>query len=69
MAGSTATSPSTAARQQINDVRADAEFQRNMVDANMIVDELGIDPGWVNDGIANQMAMFQEAIAKVPQRT
>jgi hypothetical protein len=53
--------------QQIADVRADPEFQRNMVDANLIVEELGVVAGWTNEGVAHQMAIFQEAIAKVPQ--
>ena len=51
--------------QQLADVRTDAEFQRSMIDANMIVEELGLVMGWVNEGVAQQMAMYQEAIAKV----
>ena len=53
--------------QQIADIRVDADFQRNMIDADLVVEELGIVAGWVNEGIAHQMSMFQEAVAKVPQ--
>ena len=55
--------------QQINDVRGDAEFQRSMIDADLIVEELGLITGWVNEGIAQQITAFQEAVAKVPQHT
>ncbi len=53
--------------EQLSSVRVDPEFQRNLVDASMIVDELGVVPGYINEGIAPQMALYQEAIAKVPQ--
>ena len=33
----------------------------------MVVRELGAVRGWVNEGIADQMALFQEAITRVPQ--
>ena len=53
--------------EQIAEVQNDPEFRRNMADATLIVNELGIVPGHVNEGIAGEMALFQEAIAKVPQ--
>ena len=55
--------------EQIADVRADADFTRSILDANLIVEELGVVAGWVNEGVAHQMALYQEAIAKVPQRS
>ncbi len=54
--------------QQIADVRADGDFQRHLVDATLIVEELGAVAGWVNDGVAHQMAMYQEAVGRVAQR-
>ncbi len=54
--------------EQLNAVRDDDEFQRNMVDASLVVDELGVVRGYMGEGIAPQMAIYQEAIAKVPQR-
>jgi len=52
---------------QINAVRQDEEFLRNTVDATLIVDGFRHIPGYTNEGIAQQMAIYQEAIAKVPQ--
>ncbi len=54
--------------EQIADVRADEEFRRNTLDASLIVDKLRHVEGFTNEGVAREMAMYQEAIAKVPQR-
>jgi hypothetical protein len=53
--------------EQVNAVREDAEFRRIMTDANLAVEGITILNGLVGQGIADQMAMFQEGIAKVPQ--
>jgi hypothetical protein len=53
--------------QQLSALREDPEFQRSLVDAGLIIDRLSVVEGWTNGGIAAQMAMFQEAVAKVPQ--
>jgi hypothetical protein len=53
--------------QQLAAVREDAEFQRMLVNASLIVEELRMVDGWTNEGIAPQMAMYQEAIGQVPQ--
>lgn len=55
--------------EQLAALRQDEEFLRNMVDASLIVEELGIVEGYTNEGVAQQMAMFQEATSKVPQAT
>jgi hypothetical protein len=54
---------------QLTALRQDQEFRRILVDASLIVDELGIVDGFANEGIAREMALFREAIAKVPQPT
>lgn len=54
--------------QQIADVRADEEFQRNTINAQLAVEAVHHIEGYTNAGVATQMAMYQEAIAKVPQR-
>jgi hypothetical protein len=54
--------------EQITGVRESEEFQRSMVDASLIVDGLRIVDGYTNEGVAQQIAIYQEAIAKVPQR-
>ena len=38
-----------------------------MTDASLIVKELCVCDGYANEGIAPQMAMYQEAIGRVPQ--
>ena len=52
---------------QMAAVREDEDFQRNMVDASLIVKDLCVCEGYTNEGIAQQMAMYQEAIGRVPQ--
>ena len=52
--------------EQLAVLREDEGFQRLQVDASLIVDELGVIGGVVNEGVAEQMAIFGEAIAKVP---
>jgi len=55
--------------QQVAAVREDPEFRRVMVDASLIVDELGLVDGYANEGVARQMELYREAAAKVPQAT
>ncbi len=52
---------------QLADVREDEEFQRVMIDASLIVDDLSMADGYTDEGIARQMELYREAIAKVPQ--
>ncbi|HEX4717264.1 MAG TPA: hypothetical protein VH300_01945 [Thermoleophilaceae bacterium] len=53
--------------QQIAAIQEDQEFQRNTVDASLIVEDLRHTVGFTNEGVAQQMALYQEAVAKVPQ--
>jgi hypothetical protein len=53
--------------EQLAAVRIDAEFQRNTIDAALCVEGLRHIEGYANEGVARQMAMYQEAVAKVPQ--
>src|SRR3954454_13485447 len=52
---------------QLTLLQEDEEFQRNMVDASLIVEDFQIAAGYTNEGIARQMEIYQEAIGKVPQ--
>ena len=54
---------------QIAALRLDEEFRRNMLDAQLIVDDLRHIEGWTNEGVAREMELYTQAIAKVPQRT
>ena len=53
--------------EQLNALREDDEWRRNMIDAQLIVEDLRICLGATNSGVAEEMARYQEAIAKVPQ--
>lgn len=53
---------------QIDAVRRDDEFLRSTADATLIVDRLRHIEGYTNEGIAGQLAIYQEAIAQVPQQ-
>ena len=55
--------------QQMAALREDEEFQRVLTDAGLIVGGLSMVDGYTNEAIAAQMALYQEAIAKVPQHT
>ena len=54
--------------EQIAALRENTEWQRNVVDASLIVDDLRHIDGYTNEGVARQMTMYQEAIGRVPQR-
>ena len=52
---------------QLATLREDEEFQRILADASLIVDHLRLADGYTGEGIARQMAIYQQAISKVPQ--
>jgi hypothetical protein len=54
---------------QIDALRQDDEFIRSTADAMLIVDKLRHIEGYTNEGVARQMEIWREAVAKVPQRT
>jgi len=53
--------------QQLAALREDPEFRRNMTDAALIVRDLRVFDGACNEGVAEDIAIYQEAVAKVPQ--
>ena len=55
--------------EQLNALQEDDEFRRILVDASLIIDELGVVRGAANEGVAREMEMYRAAIAKVPQAT
>jgi hypothetical protein len=52
---------------QIAAVREDEEFQRNTVDANLVVDGLRHVDGITGEEVARQISLYQESVARVPQ--
>jgi hypothetical protein len=55
--------------EQLNALQEDEEFRRLLIDASLIVDELGVVPGLANEGVAREMELYRQAIASVPQMT
>lgn len=53
---------------QLDAVKEDERFQRITIDAGLVVDELRVLDGYVNEGVARPMALFQEAASQVPQQ-
>ncbi len=53
---------------QLASVREDEVFRRILVDAGMVVDDLRVVDGYCNEGVAEAVGIFQEAVAGVPQR-
>ena len=53
---------------QIAGLRADEEFQRSTINAQLSVEGIRHIEGYTNEGVATQMALYQAAIAQVPQR-
>jgi hypothetical protein len=53
--------------EQLDAAQQDEEFQRTMVDASLVVSDLRIAEAFTNEGVAQEMARYQEAIQKVPQ--
>lgn len=55
-------------REQIDALRGDEEFRRNTVEATLCVDGIAHLEGSCNEGVAADMAMYEQAISAVPQR-
>ena len=53
--------------EQIAALDQDEEFMRSTIDASLIVENFRHTVGYTNEGVARQMAMYQEAVGKVPQ--
>ena len=54
-------------QEQLDAFKQDDEFRRNTMDAAQIVEGLVHADGMANEGVAEGIAMYQEAISKVPQ--
>jgi hypothetical protein len=55
--------------EQLAAVAEDEEYQRVIIDASLVVKELAVAEGYMGNGLAKQIGMYQEALAKVPQHT
>ena len=48
---------------QIDAVRRDEDFQRLMIKGSLVVDDLGMIPASIGEGLARAMTMYQEELA------
>jgi hypothetical protein len=46
-------------------LQSDEEFRRAMIDAGLIVENLGAVPAVIGEGVGREMAMYSEAVSKV----
>jgi hypothetical protein len=53
--------------EQLAAVRESEDFRGNQADASLIVDGLRQIDGATNEGVARDIALYQESIARVPQ--
>jgi len=53
--------------EQLSAVRESEEFRRTLLDASLIVEDMRMVEGYTNEGIASEMALYQESISRVPQ--
>jgi hypothetical protein len=53
--------------EQLDAAQQDEEFKRTTVDASLVVNDLRVAEAYTNQGVAQEMARYQEAISKVPQ--
>jgi hypothetical protein len=52
---------------QLDAIRQEERFERLMIDASLIVDELRVTEGYGSDGIEEAMGLYAGAIQRVPQ--
>jgi hypothetical protein len=48
---------------QIDTVRREEDFQRLMTKASLLVDDLGLIPAYIGEGLGRAMSIYQEEIA------
>ena len=53
--------------EQLSAVRRSEDFRRSLAAATLIVDDVNLVEGVINEGIAAEMAIYQESIGRVPQ--
>ncbi len=53
--------------EQLSAMRASEDFRSMLADASLIVDDIRLIEGHVNNGIASQMELYTKSIARVPQ--
>lgn len=52
---------------QLNALKEDDEYRRILTDANLVVKDLRVVDGATNEGIAQMVETYQQAVSRVPQ--
>jgi hypothetical protein len=52
---------------QLDAVREEERFRRLLIDASLIVDDLRVAEGYGSDGMDEAMALYADAVGRVPQ--
>lgn len=52
---------------QLAALREDPEWQRNTIEASLIVDDLRHVDGYINEGVAGQMTLYQQVVGGTKQ--
>lgn len=53
---------------QLDAVKEDERFQRITIAAQLVVDRMSVLDGWVDEGVARPMSLFQEEASQLPQQ-
>ena len=53
--------------EQLDAVQQDDDYRRTLFDASLIVDNLRVVEGVTNEALGPEIALYQEAVSKVPQ--
>ena len=53
--------------QQLFELRESEEFQRNIIDATLVVKHINVADGATGEELGRQMQMYQEALERAPQ--
>jgi hypothetical protein len=53
--------------EQLGAIQQDDDYRRTLADASLVVQDLRVAEGSTNQAIAGEIALYQEAISKVPQ--
>lgn len=52
-------------KQQIDSLRSDHEFGRWVAQVQLVADKVGIVDAWVNDGLSEAIALYEDALSKL----
>jgi hypothetical protein len=52
---------------QLDAISEEERFRRLMIDASLVVSDLRVSEGYTGEGVAAEMALYADAIGRVPQ--